>query len=316
MQEKIGFIWQRGDGTKTEESVAQHRPEAGMYAPLLWRGAVLGVICVESSIANAQGQPAFSEDDLRLLVMVAHSAAMSLSNQMLQEELRHESAAKANLLRQFSPAVAEQFLSRGSLQPSGERSEVTILYCDIRGFTSLSRNMEPVEVVAILNDYFNRLTPIIFAHGGTVDKYIGDAILAVFGSPKPDAEQHQNAVRDAVDMQDAMRTLNEMRAAQGKTTCDVGIGVDSGEVLHGFIGVLHRMKHTVIGDVVNCAARYCDAARAGEVLLSPQVYEWVWEIVEATSVSVKTKHEGSLAGFRVKSVKRYDSDEFVRSGTQ
>jgi adenylate cyclase len=235
---------------------------------------------------------------------------------MLQEELRHESAAKANLLRQFSPAVAEQFLSRGSLQPSGERSEVTILYCDIRGFTSLSRNMEPVEVVAILNDYFNRLTPIIFAHGGTVDKYIGDAILAVFGSPKPDAEQHQNAVRDAVDMQDAMRTLNEMRAAQGKTTCDVGIGVDSGEVLHGFIGVLHRMKHTVIGDVVNCAARYCDAARAGEVLLSPQVYEWVWEIVEATSVSVKTKHEGSLAGFRVKSVKRYDSDEFVRSGTQ
>jgi adenylate cyclase len=316
MREKIGFIWQRSDESEVGASIAQHRLEAGMYAPLLWRGVALGAICVDSSVEAAHEQAAFSDDDLRLLLMVAHYAAMSLSNQMLQEELRRESVIKANLLRQFSPAVAQQFLSGGSLQLSGERSEVTILYSDIRGFTSLSRNMEPLEVVEMLNDYFNRLMPIIFAHGGTVDKYIGDAILAVFGSPKPDAKQHQNAVRAATDMQDAMRALNQRRAAQGKTTCEIGIGVDAGEVLHGFIGVLDRMEYTVIGDAVNCAARYCDEARGGEVLISPQVYQWVWKIVEATSVNVKTKHEGDLPGFRVKSVKRYESDEFVRRGTQ
>ncbi|HEX8234899.1 MAG TPA: adenylate/guanylate cyclase domain-containing protein [Abditibacteriaceae bacterium] len=316
MQEKIGFIWQRSDETEVGASIAQHRLEAGMYAPLLWRGVALGAICVSSSVERAHGQAAFSEDDLRLLLMVAHYAAMSLSNQMLQEELRRESAIKANLLRQFSPSVAEQFLSRGSLQLSGERSEVTILYSDIRGFTNLSRNMEPIEVVEMLNDYFNRLIPIIFAHGGTVDKYIGDAILAVFGSPKPDAQQHENAVRAAMDMQDGMRKLNERRAAQGKTTCEIGIGVDAGEVLHGFIGVLDRMEYTVIGDAVNCAARLCDGARGGEVLISPQVYQWVWKIVEATSVNVKAKHEGALPGFRVKGVKRYESDEFVRRGTE
>jgi adenylate cyclase len=168
----------------------------------------------------------------------------------------------------------------------------------------------------MLNDYYNRLLPIIFAHGGTVDKYVGGAIVAVFGSPKSDPKQHENAVRSAMDMQEAMRTLNQRRAAQGKTTCEIGIGVDLGEVVHGFIGVLDRMEYTVIGDAVNCAARYRDEACGGEVLISPQVYQQVWEIAESSPVSVKTEHEGNLPGFYIKSVKRYQSDEFVRSGTQ
>jgi adenylate cyclase len=288
----------------------QYRIEAGMYAPLLWRGVALGAVCVN----NSQGSVVFSEEDLRLLLTVSHYGAMALANQMLQEELRRESAIKANLLRQFSPSVAEQFLSRGSLQLSGERSEVTILYSDIRGFTQLSRGMEPIEVVELLNDYFNRLIPVIFAHGGTVDKYIGDAILAVFGSPKPDPQQHEKAVRAALDMQEAMQSLNAVRAAQGKVTCEIGIGIDSGEVLHGFIGVLDRMEYTVIGDAVNCAARYCDEAQAGEVLISPQVHQWVWKIVDATAINVKSKHEGEVPGFRVRGVKRYESDEFAPGG--
>ncbi len=331
MRERIGFIWRHSDETGGGASIARHEIEGGMYAPLIWRGVALGAICVNSSAADsttgsaadsttgsAAGSPPaanasaapdsaapFSEEDLSLLLAVAHYTAMAMANQMLQDELRRESALKANLLRQVSPRIAEQLLSGSTLQVSGERSEVTILYSDIRGFTNLTRGMEPIEVVGMLNDYFNRLIPIIFAHNGTVDKYIGDAILAVFGSPKPDPNQHENAVRAALDMQAAVAELNAARVQRGKVTCEMGIGVHCGVVLHGFIGILDRMEFTVIGEVVNFAARYCDGARGGQVLISPQVHQWVWKMVEAEATTIETKHEGALSAFRATSIKRY-----------
>lgn len=327
MRERIGFIWRHSDETGGGASIARHEIDGGMYAPLIWRGVALGAICVNSSAvvstAGAAGSPLaanaaaapeaaapnsvgpFSEEDLSLLLAVAHYTAMAMANEMLQDELRRESALKANLLRQVSPRVAEQLLSGNTLQVSGERSEVTILYSDIRGFTNLSRGLEPIEVVGVLNDYFNRLIPIIFAHNGTVDKYIGDAILAVFGSPKPDPNQHENAVRAALDMQAAMAELNAARVQRGKVTCEMGIGVHCGVVLHGFIGILDRMEFTVIGEVVNFASRYCDGARGGQVLISPQVHQWVWKMVEAEAITIETKHEGALPAFRTTSIKRY-----------
>ena len=166
---------------------------------------------------------------------------------------------RANLLRQFSPQVAERLLRhRGCLRLGGERSEVTVLCSDVRGFTNLTKDMDPDEVVEMLNAYFARLIPIIFAHNGTVDKYVGDAILAVFGSPEPDVQHHEKAVRAAVGMQAAMREVNTERTARGLTICGIGIGVHCGQVLHGFIGALERMEFTVLGDAVNRAARYCD----------------------------------------------------------
>ncbi|MBV9866540.1 MAG: FHA domain-containing protein [Abitibacteriaceae bacterium] len=306
IRERIGFIWRRSEQPQEEPvggSILQYRIESGMYAPLLWRDVALGVLCVD----NPQSSTVFNENDLRLLLTVANYVAMVLANQKLQEDLRRESALKANLLRQFSPSVAEQLLSYGSLQLSGERSEVTILVSDIRGFTNLSRNMEPIEVVELLNEYFGRLIPIVFAHSGTVDKYIGDAILAVFGSPKKDPQQHENAVRAALDMQAAMEKLNAERAAQGKATCQIGIGIHSGEVLHGFIGVLDRMELTVIGEAVNRATRYSDGALAGEVLISPQVYQWVWKIVEAINKTIEAKHEGTLPAFRVTAIQDFET---------
>lgn len=303
MRERIGFIWRRSDADDgpVGASIAQFRIESGIYAPLLWRDVALGVLCVDNPNTTA----VFSEDDLRLMLTVANYVAMVLANQRLQEELRRESALKANLLRQFSPSVAEQLLSYGSLQLSGERGQVTILVSDIRGFTNLSREMEPIEVVELLNEYFGRLIPLIFAHNGTVDKYIGDAILAVFGSPKKDPLQHENAVRTALDMQMAVQKLNEERAAQGKVVCHIGIGIHSGEVLHGFIGVLDRMELTVIGEPVNLATRYSDCARGDEILISPQVYQWVWKLVEAEPTTVQAKHQGALSAFRVLSIQDY-----------
>ena len=301
MQKGSGFIWTRRDDETDNlrgASIAQFHIESALYAPLMWQGDPLGVLCVDNP-----GEASFSSDDLRLLMTAAHFLALALANQNLQEELRRESSIKANLLRQFPPQMAEQLLAHGKPQLSGERSEVTILSCDIRGFTQLTQHMQPIDVMEMLNDYFSRLTPIIFAHNGMVDKYIGDAILAVFGIPKKDPEQHLNALRAALAMQEEMVKSNRARAAKGRAICQIGIGIHAGEVLHGIIGPSEQIQTTVIGDTVNRATRYGDAAKPSEILLSPQVYQWVWKEVEVTATTIETKHEGVLPGFKLLRVK-------------
>jgi adenylate cyclase len=180
---------------------------------------------------------------------------------------------------------------------------VTILCSDIRGFTRISSEMDAEDVVEMLNNYFACLIDPIFQHDGTIDKFVGDSILAVFGSPEPDAQQQEKAVRAAMAMQRAMIQLNETRKARGQVTCEIGIGVHCGEVLHGFIGSHERMEFTVIGDPVNRAARYCDGAGAGEVLISPEVHQRVWKMMHAEPKEIGTKHEGSFSAFRVRSLR-------------
>ncbi|HMF11975.1 MAG TPA: adenylate/guanylate cyclase domain-containing protein, partial [Gemmataceae bacterium] len=166
----------------------------------------------------------------------------------------------------------------------------------------IAKNMEPDDVVDLLNGCFSRFIPILLAQDGTVDKYIGDAILTVFGSPDADPAQYQKAVRAAWQMQTAMRELNAQRATRNEVTCGMGIGIHCGEVVHGFIGSAERMEYTVIGDAVNYASRYCDAAGDGEIVISPEVHQHVWKIVKAKEVTIATKHEGNLRAYRVQEV--------------
>jgi adenylate cyclase len=234
---------------------------------------------------------------------------MAVASHRLQEQLRRESVAKANLLRQFSPKVAEQLLAaRGRVRLGGQRSEVTILNSDVRGFTQLARDMDADDIVEMLNDYFGVLVPVIFKHGGTIDKFMGDAILAVFGSPEPDPKHHQHAVLAALDMQAAVAKLNEIRKLRGAASREFGVGVHCGEVVHGFVGTPERMEFTVIGDVVNRTARYCAAASAAEILISPEVHERVWKIVETERKMIATKHEGDFVAFRVNCSKQSRSE--------
>jgi adenylate cyclase len=213
------------------------------------------------------------------------------------------------LLRQFSPQVAERL--EGMLREGdylrlggGERAEpVTILSSDVRGFTALSAQMEPHEVVAMLNELFSVCIPIIFKYKGTVDKYVGDAVLAVFGSPDPDDHQWENAVWAALEMQEAIADLGEDRASRGLPVCQVGVGIHTGAVLHGFIGSEEHMEYTVIGDAVNRATRYCDGAGPTEVVISESVYEHVSDMVEVEPKTIKSKHsdtEGDLEAYLVK----------------
>jgi adenylate cyclase len=296
MTEGKAFVWRKDAQIDLSGSIVQSGMESGVYAPLLWRGEALGALCV----ASRKFGTIFGEQEVRLLVLVAQYAAMCIAMHHLRERLRRESNIKTNLLRQFSPKVADKLLShKGGLRLGGRRSEVTILSSDIRGFTQLARDIEPDDVVEILNEYWRVIVPVIFAHNGTIDKFMGDAVLAVFGSPEADPKHHENAVRAALEMQTALARLNESREHGCMPCCGFGIGVHCGEVVHGFVGTTDRMEFTVIGDVVNRTQRYCAAASAREVLISPEVDEHVRGLAETEPTTIQTKHEGDLPAFRV-----------------
>jgi adenylate cyclase len=300
MSQRQGFIWQRA-GDPSRSQIA-NRIEAGMYVPLLSKGEIVGAVCVDNS---DRGVP-FTVEDLRVMLAAAHYAALAVTQNRLQEDLRRNTVLLGRLLTNFSPAVRERLLAQarhGRLRLGGERSEVVVLQSDIRGFTKLTANMDADEIVDMLNDYFPALVEAIFKHDGTIDKYVGDAILAVFGSPEPDALRHEKAIRAALAMQSAMLQVSARRRAHGEVTCEIGIGLHSGEVLHGFIGSNDRMELTIIGDTVNWGARYCDGAGPGQILISPALHQRTWRLIDSEPVTVETKHEGALRAYHLRGLK-------------
>jgi adenylate cyclase len=300
MAECKAFVWKKSTDVELSGSLVQSGIEVGMYAPLVWQGEALGAICAGAHNAET----VFSDEDVKLLVVVGQFAAMAVATHRLQEKLRQESVIKSNLLRQFSPKVANHMLThRGRLRLGGQRGEVTILMSDIRGFTQMARDMDPDDVVEMLNDYLRVLVPIIFANNGTVDKFMGDAVLAIFGSPELDPKHHENALKAAVEMQQAMTRLNESLEQRRAPYRHFGIGIHCGEVVHGFVGTPDRMEFTVIGDAVNRVSRYCAAAAEQEILISPEMHQHIWRMVETEETSISTKHEGDLVAYRVKQLK-------------
>ena len=300
MARRQGFIWRQG--LDPSQSQFLNRIKAGMYVPLMWKGRVLGVACVD----NSDGGSVFTVDDLRLMLAVAHYAAMAAMQNQLQAELRLNAALLSRLLTNFSPKMRDKLLSRaaqGRLRLGGERSEVVILESDIRGFTKLTAGMDTDDVMDLLNDYFSALVDAIFKHDGTVDKITGDAIFAVFGSPEPDPLRHEKAIRAAIAMQHTMDEISERRRRRGQAICTIGIGVHCGEVLHGFIGSNDRMELTVIGEAANWTARYCAGAASGEILISPALHQRMWRYIDAELTTIDTKHEGSLSAYRLKGIK-------------
>jgi len=300
MARRQGFIWR--EGLDPSQSQFLNRIKAGMYVPLIWKGQVMGAACVD----NSDGGTVFTADDLRLMLAVAHYAAMAAMQNQLQTELRRNAALLGRLLTNFSPKIRDALLSRaahGRLRLGGERSEVVILVSDVRGFTKLTAGMDTDDVMELLNDYFSALTDAIFKYDGTIDKITGDAILAVFGSPEPDALRHEKAVRAALAMQSAMTDISDKRKRRSQVTCTIGIGVHCGEVLHGFIGSNDRMELTVIGEAANWTARYCDGASGGEILISPAMHQRLWRHIDTELVTIDTKHEGSLSAYRLKGLK-------------
>jgi adenylate cyclase len=177
---------------------------------------------------------------------------------------------------------------------TGERREVTVLFCDIRGFTPLSERLSPEDVVALLNEFYTLMIETTFKHDGTLDKFLGDAVMSIFGAPIAHPDHAARAVRTAVAMQAGVVALNEKRAAEGKEPIQVGVGVSAGEVVAGTVGTEERMEYTVIGDSVNLASRLENSAKPGQILISERTYAKVSDLVSVRplgAIKVKGKEE-------------------------
>lgn len=166
----------------------------------------------------------------------------------------------------------------------GEEKDVTILFCDIRRFTALAEELPATQVVELLNTFFSRMIQVILAHGGTVDKLMGDAVMALFGVPRAADSDPLRAVRCALDMHQALAELNHERAIRKLPPIEMGIGINSGSVVAGNIGSIDRMEYTVIGDNVNIAARLQGIAEAGETLISEATHTKVRHLVQARAL--------------------------------
>jgi class 3 adenylate cyclase len=215
-------------------------------------------------------------------------------NQMIAG-LKERDLVKETFSRYVSKQVAEEILKHpDKIAPGGKKRDVTILFSDVRGFTTFAEAHSPEEVISHLNEYLSAMVDIIFKYEGTLDKFIGDAVMAVFGSPLPHSDDPMRAIKTALDMQSRLKELNEKWIAEGKETLRIGIGVNTGEVIAGNIGDIRRMEYTVIGDNVNLASRIEGLTKEYHcpIIISESTCEKVKERVEVNklgSVTVKGK---------------------------
>lgn len=262
-----------------------------MCVPLLHGDELLGIMHMDSQIAAG----AFTEKDLQIFTGIAAQAAVAIQNARLAKKIEDETKTRAQFQRLLSPNLVEQLVAgKLHLEKGGELREVTILISDIRGFTSMSEKKDPAEIVQMLNEYFELMVDVLFRADGTLDKYVGDEIMALFGAPVAMDEAPLHAVRCAVEMQRALREFNRTRVAEGLEPITIGIGINTGRVITGAIGSSRTLQYTAIGDAVNTASRLCSVAKAGEIILSESTRRAVAdrvELVQLPPVRLKGKEQ-------------------------
>ena len=196
-------------------------------------------------------------------------ASVAFENGQLAERVRRETLARTNLERYFTPSVAERIVDcEDTVRPGGDKRPVAVLFSDIRGFTTISERMNPFQMAKLLSDYFSEMVDCVYRHGGTLDKFMGDALMAQWGAPVSAPDDVDRALRAAIDMLAALETLNSRWAIEGRPTMQAGIGLNFGEAFAGNIGSERRLEYTVIGDTVNTASRLCASAAPGEILIT------------------------------------------------
>ena len=247
------------------DSIVSQGVRSTICAPLIGESRVHGAIYADRLDPFA----AFKPDDLELISAVAAQTAIAVENARAHERLAREEVARANYSRFLPEYVVKQMLENPeSFKLGGINQTITILFADIRGFTRISEHAPPEKVVGLLNRYFSAMTDIIFAHGGTLDKYLGDGLMALFGAPTTTPEDASNALNTAVAMQRRILGINMELHQDGLPEIGVGIGLHTGEVTVGYIGSERRSEYTAIGDSVNTASRLESNAKGGEILLS------------------------------------------------
>ncbi|HEV8672408.1 MAG TPA: adenylate/guanylate cyclase domain-containing protein [Methylomirabilota bacterium] len=252
------------------ESILAYHIRSAMCVPLWSETDTLGVLYLD----NLFEAHAFTEEELELVTAVANQVAIGMRQIRLTEQLRDEAVIRANLSGYHSPDVVEMILRRSregrSLGIEVADEVVTVLFCDIVGFTSMSERLSSSEVADLLNSFFDRMTRAIFGCNGSVNKYIGDAIMAIFGAPIPTDNHSELAVRAALRMQQEVAAIQDTVPPDRRFR--VRIGVNSGRVVVGNIGSTQRMEFTVLGDPVNVAQRLESICEPGKVYVGEETY--------------------------------------------
>jgi adenylate cyclase len=268
-------------------SIIMQGIRSSMAVPLLFKGELQGVMVVDSQISTN----AFGDKDLQLVTNIANQAALAIANATLARQIQRDAIARERFQRLLSPQVAQLVLDgKVEVKQGGVSTEATMLFSDIRGFTSMSEGMSAEDIVAMLNDYFERMVEVIFKYEGTLDKFVGDEIMALFGAPVSHPDDPIRCVRTALVMLEELRKFNAERVAAGKHGFEIGIGINTGKVVAGYLGSSKAMQYTVIGAPVNLAARLCSQAKGMQIVISEATWLRVRDYFEVRELEpVKPK---------------------------
>jgi adenylate cyclase len=273
------------------DSIVSQGVRSTICAPLFTEAGVHGALYAD----RLDPFSAFKPDDLELISAVAAQTAIAVENVRAHEKLAKEEVGRANYSRFLPEYVVKQMLEDPeSFKLGGVTQTITVLFADIRGFTRISEHAAPEKIVGLLNRYFSAMTDIIFAHGGTLDKYLGDGLMALFGAPTTTPNDASNALSAAVAMQRRMISINGELREEGFPEIGIGIGLHTGEVTVGYIGSERRSEYTAIGDSVNTASRLESNAQGGQILVSEVTAKAArsrYELAPREPISVKNREQ-------------------------
>ncbi len=242
----------------------------------------------------------FTEDELELLKTIGCQMAMILEQASLNDQLREEERMRNKLERFHSPQVIEMILrsNQETMENIMEAKELeaTVLFTDIVGFTPLSEKMEPKDINTLLNRHFSRMTDIIFEQDGTLDKYIGDSLMAVFGAPFGQDNDAERAVTAALKIKEAVEAEN--KAEEKEKELNIRIGINTGQITAGNIGSPKRMDYTVLGDTVNVASRLESIAEPNQILIGEETYNRIKDKFKTREIGLR-KLKGKSRDLRV-----------------
>jgi len=264
-----------------------------LCVPVMHNNSSIGVL----NLRHAE-HAGFNPNQVRFYSLVADQIATAVILFRIYDQMLQEEKNRLLLSRFFSNRITEKiFGSGGNLRLGGERKNVTILFADLSGFTSMSEHLDQQKVVEILNAYFSLMTPILFKYDGTLDKLMGDGIMAFFGAPISHEDDPARAVQTAIEMMRALEGFNVQAQGRDWPTLQVSIGINTGEVVAGYVGSEEHLNYTVIGDAVNVAQRLQSIAKPNEILISRTVQK---EIEERMSELEGLKSLVSLPAQKVK----------------